>query len=90
MKHNWKIPYRELGVMMALQFFIAINHLMFFNKNSEKAEKHAIFFGKKKKSQFKYSEKVCVGSKGVTETLFFAIVGPLSIFVSKTNESGWK
>lgn len=50
MKHNWKIPYRELGVMMALQFFIAINHLMFFNKNSEKAEKHAIFFGKKKKN----------------------------------------
>lgn len=49
LKHNWKIPYRELGVMMALQFFIAINHLMFFNKNSEKAEKHAIFFGKKKK-----------------------------------------
>lgn len=49
MKRNWKIPSRELGVMMTLQFSIAINHLMFFNKISEKAEKHAIFFGKKKK-----------------------------------------
>lgn len=42
------------------------------------------------KAWFKHSEKVCMGSKGVTKTLFFAIIGLLSTFVSKTNESVWK
>jgi hypothetical protein len=45
---------------------------------------------KKKKAGLNTVKKVCMGSKKTTKTLFFAIIGLFSIFVSKTNESGWK